>query len=459
MMRWILITLVCSALAVRRGAPLDMSAATGLQHVSSLLAQHESSSNPSLQKIVTASLAQMSVLANSLSHYTPGVDANLESVVKSLGDVIESIQKASSDVQDSVNEKVKSVNSTSVTARRKKELADVQHKVLYACRKEEQRLKNVVVQTQETYNVDTVATREPCQREITTSTFSLTTEKFRLDCDLSVDATCASNQQVVDGQITWSVETLANQVTGKVEAHNQATQDCSTANTTQINARTAVLDSRQNLTDQYNQCQLDQLRRHEAVCSFGDALQDACEAKSEFNALISKVQNSGYPESQPDREAELTTTSTVRCILQSFVENGNLTDSAVTACGNVDLKPLQIQLKSNVVQGYLEPQTSEFQIKCQTPDDDSSVGHEEITIGKDASMGKNITSNASYPLQYDDKLDKIEEVTRPTYEETIVHVETSQTEIFVVDQLQSPFSVCSDVEDNQAGDDEGNGKR
>jgi len=324
--------------------------------------------------------------------------------------------------------------------------ADKDHQLVHTCRKEEEKLKNDVGVKQGLYNEATRATREPCQREITTSTFTLSTQSYTLDCDLSEDAKCASNQADVDKQIDGSVTTLAGQVSHNVQAHENATTDCKNANATQKASRNEVLSSRSNLTSKHNTCQEKQRYRHEAVCSFGQKLQDACAAKSSYNTFVAKVGGTGFPESLSDREAELQTTEMVRCLLQYFVDNGNLTDTAVQSCGVVDMTPLTMNLQESDVEGYLEPSTSEFQITCAIPDS-TGAGHEQLSVGKGTSVGKNITSNATWPLPYDLNLDKIEELTLPTHEQTIVYVESTQTEEFVVDESDDPFKVCSTVDD------------
>jgi len=425
-MQWLLCLTGC-VLGVRRGAPLSDS----LQHLQSLLAQHVSSGDPVL--------AQLSALN------TPGVEGNLSSVVDSLADVIEEIKKASGLIQDEIDNKEQKVNSTSITARGAKNTADEKHMTVFACRQKEESLKNIVKEKQLAYNSATGATREPCQREIDTSTFTLQSASFTLACDLSVDATCASQQSAVDSDISGSISTLAGSVSTKVGAHNTATQDCSNANATQIASKGEVIESRANLTTQYQLCQNEEKERHERVCTFGERLQDVCAAKMAYNTLISKVTSSGFPESTSDREKELKTTEMVKCILESFVANTDLTDAVVASCGAVDVQPLILDHKSGAVSGYLlQPNVAgAFPIKCQVPVVSTNTDHEEISIGRGASLGKNMTSNATYPLHFDAKLDLIQELHLPTYEQTIVYVTNDQTEPFIVDEAANGFdSAC-----------------
>merc|ERR1712150_242939 len=109
------------------------------------------------------------------------------------------------------------------------------------------------------------------------------------------------------------------------------------------------------------------VQRDVKICHFGEKLQDVCEAKSEYDALVSSTQTSGNTNSVADRVEEWKVTQLVVCLLDKFQSGTNLNDQSVEECENsISTNKFDLNLKSGDVQSILDVPTSPtFKIACK----------------------------------------------------------------------------------------------
>merc|ERR1711860_463505 len=117
----------------------------------------------------------------------------------------------------------------------------------------------------------------------------------------------------------------------------------------------------------HGECAGLEVQRDVKICHFGEKLQDVCEAKAEYDALVSSTQTSGNSNSVADRVSEWKVTQLVVCLLDKFQSGRNLTDQSVEECENsISTNKFDLNLKSSDVQSILDVPTSPtFQISCK----------------------------------------------------------------------------------------------
>jgi len=149
--------------------------------------------------------------------------------------------------------------------------------------------------------------------------------------------------------------------------HKIAENDCQKAVKAQTDQLVTVKDDQTAWLTKHGECAGLEVQRDVKICHFGEKLQDVCEAKAEYDALVSSTQTSGNGNSVSDRVSEWKVTQLVVCLLDKFQRGRNLTDQSVEECENsISTNKFDLKLKSDDVQTILDVPTSPtFKISCE----------------------------------------------------------------------------------------------
>jgi len=170
-----------------------------------------------------------------------------------------------------------------------------------------------------------------CTLEMEARPFKFTpppNEKFTCDAFNKCTDAAAKRQ----GNVNAWVAELNGQVDKHQAAYGVALTNCETGREASSKATTAAEIGKKNWEAQTSKREGIAEKRLLSLCSLGNKVNTKCIAKVEYEDVVSKCKAPGHALSQVDRQDELFTMETTKCMLQDFTNDVKITDATLKVC-------------------------------------------------------------------------------------------------------------------------------
>lgn len=359
-----------SLAAGRRNGKVDDDIPSIVSSLHNMLEQHQEA----MAQMGAGSLASVRANLQDALHYlgeeTPGVVGGLTDVLDLLrSNVAEKIKADHNSTQKRVNDDVELLAQQVGFTKTAKEKANQSDAAWMGCVREEKLKVQAVVDAQNIYNSLGEQSEEECLEEVAASVITVPSSvlSFEVTCQANDDAGCLNTETRLETELAKLKQEMLNRMSTGVQAHTLAKKECTDAKLAKQNQWTEVQNAQLALAGKMNECKGKLNVRGNNICSFGERMQGACDAKATYDQLLVEIAGAGNSYSISDRVEEWHVTQMVMCLLRLFVDGQNITDVAIDACQqDIATDGFHIENKSGEVANILNVVSMpDFSIKCE----------------------------------------------------------------------------------------------
>merc|ERR1719277_2902018 len=315
----VLASVAACAGAMRTKVEMESSSAVAVvDHLASLLGREQTE----IRRIAEAVAAQA----------TPGVSGqfteSLQEVVGKIEEILQPrVQEAHDSTQGKMNKAYEAVQTAERLAGEHKAAADAKDKEWFDCVTQELEVKEFHETEQ-----------EACALQQANKDFSFAAGddySFSFACDHGVAGSCEEKIAIFKSRVTEMTSDAEEQYANKKKYYDDLEAICKTKAAATVVARQAAANA--DLSHKTHQLYCEELKqaRIQAICEYGDSVQNKGTDEAEFKAFVDTVEASGNDESEADRQQEWTSLVTMSCMLKKSIElgtKGPVSESDMQAC-------------------------------------------------------------------------------------------------------------------------------
>merc|ERR1719414_622429 len=319
------ISAVCVHVDTRR-LGLQQEGSAALNSVSSFLQSHGYAKVDRLTKSETAGEA------------TPGLQVEYNDILQRAADDIRNsaqqiIRDGHQSTQDATDQTVNNLDETTEEAVNKKGAADDLDKQWMDCVAEERDLRVEVESAEDRLATSRNNVKAPCDEQQNLRSFETQVPVRPFACDFFVSGNC---DEQLENLRTWSqdmVATTRSDVDAAGGTYQEAASACEAAKADVVQKEGERDDAVAAWQTKKGDCSEKYEARVDAMCLFGKAYQDKCQALASYSSHLAEVDaEDGAEHSHPDRMREWQATEVVACLLDTVREGGEMDEDSLAAC-------------------------------------------------------------------------------------------------------------------------------